>query len=144
MPLDLGLFPTIERHSKGRYSRHLLLPNLSERGPDLGFYLIGTTDELELGEADCLRLACHILIQRLGDQALAETMNSLVEIARFYAEPARPALPESEPVRVAAKYAGHYKAPSPLLAGGLTPCCPPPASTKGRLSERVSPSGSGG
>ena len=41
----------------------------------------------------------------------AEALESLGNMVPFYATPARPALPEPEPARIPARFAGRYTAP---------------------------------
>jgi hypothetical protein len=74
----------------GPKSRHTLFPLFDELGSPslyLGLHLIGTVDHVDLPEPVVARLACHLLIEQLKDEALREALESLtdayaVEIAR--------------------------------------------------------------
>jgi hypothetical protein len=63
----------------------------------------GTTADLNLSEADLRRRLCHSLIDHLNDQGLAEAVESLAEMVRFYENPppACRVLPQGVPINAA-------------------------------------------
>jgi hypothetical protein len=105
-------FLRIETRGNGLFGRHFFLPTVhrSEDSPRffVGCHFFGTTDELELSEADTNRLFCLALIQHLPDDALAEAAESLAAIYEFHQLPrARPpvlAVSETIPARITGTY----------------------------------------
>ena len=59
-----------------------------------------------------VRIACHILVDRLPDTALIGLVESLRSIYEFYREPLRLPSPPSAAVTFAAKFGGSYVRPT--------------------------------
>lgn len=85
------------------------MPRRDEGSPIVGFHRIDTS--ADLSEADSERLLCHVLIHMLHARGLPDALESLGRMVSFYDEPARPALPEPESVRIPSRITGRYTAP---------------------------------
>lgn len=87
-----------DEEGAGPPSRHTLYPLFRELGsPSLyfGLHLIGTVDHVDLPEPVVARLACHFLLQQLGDEALKDALESLTDA--YSAQLAREAPPKPLP-----------------------------------------------
>jgi hypothetical protein len=88
-------------------SHHAIFPPVCTAAGDhflLGLHLFGTSDHIELSDAEQARLVCYAVIHRLPDKALAEAVESLSDLFAFHStmRNTRPQLPPvlSVPVHI--------------------------------------------
>jgi hypothetical protein len=74
----------------------------------VSIHFSGTTNELEVPAAMGTRILCHLLVSQIPERGLAEALESLFEMWRFYREPVpkliEPPRPQSLPAKLGATY----------------------------------------
>ncbi len=100
-----GLFQVIETTGAEPQVQLLMRHNLGGGHVDhvVRFHCLGTSGKLDLPEPLRSRLAGHFLLTQIPDEGMAEALEALAEMWRFYRErrPFQPALPPAPSVPAA-------------------------------------------